>query len=145
VSGVAVRAADAQDAAALVPLLGQLGYPTDAAKVRARLQRLFGREDAGVRVAQLDGELVGVAGYQLVDLLERTAPQCRLTTLVVREGYRRRGIARVLIDAVEQRARRHGCFRLEVTTQPQRTAALALYEAVGFECRPHRLVKQLLA
>ncbi len=52
-------------------------------------------------------------------------------------------LAHDLIDAIESLARARSCFRLEVTTQPQRTDALGFYVALGFQERPRRLVKPL--
>jgi GNAT superfamily N-acetyltransferase len=138
-----IRPARLTDAGAVAQLLGELGYPTDEDHVRARLERLHSRSDAGVLVASERGTAVALAGYQLVQLLERPQPQCRVTTLVVRADQRRRGLARALVSEVESVARRSGCFRLEVTTQPDRGDAIAFYAALGFDERPHRLIKKL--
>jgi GNAT superfamily N-acetyltransferase len=140
---LSVGAGEASDAEAIAPLLAQLGYPSSPDEVRERLARLAARADAGVLVADLAGEIVGVAGYQVMDLLERSQPQCRITTLVVRDDRRRCGAATALLDAIESAARAHGCFRLEVTTRPRRADATGFYFAVGFQERPLRLVKPL--
>jgi GNAT superfamily N-acetyltransferase len=140
---VSVRPARLLDATAIAPLLGELGYPAAAPDVMARLERLLARGDGGVLVAEIGDKTVGLATYQIIDLLERARPQCRITALVVREGERRRGVASALIEAVESAARERGCFRLEVTTRPKRSDALGLYAALGFHERPYRLVKTL--
>jgi GNAT superfamily N-acetyltransferase len=142
-SPLRVRPAKLGDAGEIAPLLGELGYDAPAPQVRERLGRLLGRPGAGVLVAEAAGETVAVASYQIVDLLERARPQCRITTLVTRAGYRRLGAATALIRAIESTARRRGCFRLEVTTRSHRADALEFYAAVGFHERPHRLVKPL--
>jgi GNAT superfamily N-acetyltransferase len=139
-----VRRASSGDVATLASLLDQLGYPTAAEAVGSRLKRLLSHRDVGVFVYELDGETVGLAAYQLVFLLERAQPQCRLTALVVDNEHRRLGVAAALLDAVEAAARRAGCFRLEVTTQPRRDDALAFYIGHGFYERPRRLVKELI-
>jgi len=139
-----IRLARSTDASVIASLLGELGYPTSADDTEARLERLLEHEDAGALVYELAGEAVGLAAYQLIYLLERSQPQCRVTALVVRSQERRRGVAASLIAAVESVAREAGCFRLEVTTQPQRDDALAFYAAHGFDERPRRLVKTLV-
>jgi GNAT superfamily N-acetyltransferase len=138
-----IRNAVAGDAADVTELLGELGYPDEVPDVRERLATLTARDDAGVLVAVIDGTVVGAAAYALMDLLERPDPQCRITALVVTEDQRRRGLARALVAAIEAVAIEHGCFALEVTTRPQRTAATRLYLALGFKERPRRLVKPL--
>ncbi len=139
----AIRFARLSDAQAITGLLGQLGYPDEPANVRARLEGLGGREDAGVLVVELDGQVRAVAAYQLMCLLERRHPQCRVTTLVVSADARRRGLALGLLERIETIATARGCFRLEVTTQTHREDAASFYLAFGFNERPRRLVKPL--
>lgn len=142
---VSVRPAELADADAIAPLLSELGYATHAEQVRDRVARLTSRRDGGVLVAELAGAIAGVVGYQVIDLLERASPQCRITVLITRSEHRRRGVATALLRAVETAARAHGCFRLEVTTRPKRVEALGFYAASGFCERPRRLVKALAA
>jgi GNAT superfamily N-acetyltransferase len=138
-----IRPALLGDAEPIAGLLGALGYPASAEEVTARLTSMLGRDDRGVLVADDAAGVIGLAAYQMVTLLERPRPQCRLTTLVVRADQRRRATARSLLDEVEAAAREWDCFRLEVTTRPSREDALAFYVAFGFEQRPHRLIKRL--
>jgi GNAT superfamily N-acetyltransferase len=138
-----IRTAVAADASDVNELLAELGYPDAVSNVRKRIERLTARRDTGVLVAVIDGRVAGVVAYQLMDLLERQEPQCRITALVVRAQERRRGLARALIATIESVAAECGCFGLEVTTQPERPAATDCYLALGFRERPRRLVKQL--
>jgi GNAT superfamily N-acetyltransferase len=140
---VTIRLASLRDAEAIAPLLGQLGYPTTAAELAERIERLSDRPDGEVLVAELDGEVVGLAAYQLIDVIERPDPQCRITALVVDDRHRRRGVAYALLHTIEETARDFTCFRLEVTTRSDRADALAFYRAAGFDERPRRLVKPL--
>ena len=142
-SRLVIRPARIADADAIAPLLGELGYPTEVVEARRRLGRVLSVPDAGVLVAEIDGDTGALAAYQLIDLLERARPQCRITALVVGARHRRRGAGRALLDAIESVARERGCFRLEVTTQPPRTPARGLYASFGFTERPLRLVKKL--
>jgi ribosomal-protein-alanine N-acetyltransferase len=61
----------------------------------------------------------------------------------VRADRRRQGVAGALLEAVEAIARDRACFRIELTTRPDRDDALRFYEACGFAERPRRLVKPL--
>lgn len=140
---VTIRLATQRDARAIAPLLGLLGYPASADELGERIERLTDRPDGEVLLAELDGDVVGLAAYQLIDVLERPDPQCRITSLVVDDRFRRRGVAYALLHTIEETARDFGCFRLEVTTQPDRADALAFYLASGFEERPRRLIKPL--
>jgi GNAT superfamily N-acetyltransferase len=141
--GITVRPARPADAGAVAELLTALDYPASEAEVAARLRRLAAESGAGVLVAEVDGEVAGVVSYQITELLERARPQCRITALVTHGRRRRRGAATALLRAVESAARGRGCFRLEVTSRPERTEALRFYTAMGFHERPRRLVKPL--
>ena len=138
-----IRLATQRDTGALAPLLAQLGYAASPDELSERIERLTERADGEVLIAELDDQVVGVAAYQLIDVPERPDPQCRITSLVVDDRFRRRGVAYALVHTIEETARDFGCFRLEVTTQPDRADALAFYLASGFEERPRRLIKPL--
>lgn len=138
-----IRAARPSDTEAVAELLAELGYPDEIANVHARLERFGRRADAEVLIAEVDGQVAGLAAYQVMDLLEQRRPQCRITTLVVRAEARRSGLARALMSTIESIASERGCFRLEVTTQSHRREAADFYLAFGFHERPRRLVKPL--
>jgi GrpB-like predicted nucleotidyltransferase (UPF0157 family)/GNAT superfamily N-acetyltransferase len=138
-----IRRARSSDAPAVAVLLGELGYPTDADAAAAQLKPLLDRDDTGVLVYADDGEPVGLISYHVFDLIYRPRPQCRITALAVRADRRREGVARALLEAVEAVARGRACFRIELTTRPDRDDALRFYEACGFAERPRRLVKPL--
>jgi GNAT superfamily N-acetyltransferase len=136
-----LRAASPDDAQRVAALLDQLGYPATVAEVTARLARLESDPAAWVLVAH-DGErLLGLAAAHLRANLERDAPTCRLTALVVDAPARGRGVGRTLLEAVTAEAERQGCERVEVTLRPEREAAEALYRSAGFEERPLRLIR----
>ena len=139
-----IRAARPSDAEAVAGLLAELGYPDDIPG-SARLERLAGRHDAGVLVAQIAGRVAALAAYQVMDLLERRQPQCRVTTLVVHPDERRHGLASALMGRIESIDDDNLCFRLEVTTRAHRSDAMDLYLALGFRVRPRRLVKPLIS
>lgn len=142
-SGVIIRRAELSDSEAIAPLVGHLGYPTDASEIRARLERLLADAQSTVIVAEEHDDVVGLVTFDVLHLIYRPRAQCRITALVVRDDRRRRGIGRALVQAVEEVARERECFRLELTTQAGRNEALPFYASLGFAERPHRLVKAL--
>ncbi|MEO8222840.1 MAG: GNAT family N-acetyltransferase, partial [Specibacter sp.] len=56
--------------------------------------------------------------------------------MFVRDEYRRRGIARQLIDAVETRARELGYDTLRLETGDGQPEAIALYLSAGYRAIP---------
>jgi GNAT superfamily N-acetyltransferase len=127
-----IRDAAADDADAVARLLEELGYPTDAETVASRLERLAIVGDR-IFVAELDGEVVGLAHLQVTPAIEYDRPAGRIGALIVAESRRRTGIGRALVDAVEVEARARNCVLLFLTTSERRDDAHAFYESLGLE------------
>jgi GNAT superfamily N-acetyltransferase len=125
-----IRDAGRRDAGAIAVLLTQLGYPTDADTVEERLDRLQVVGDRVV-VAELEGEVVGLAHLQAAPAIELDRPVAKVGALVVDEAKRGQGIGRALVEAIEAEARRRGCEVLFLTTSERRDDAHAFYERVG--------------
>jgi GNAT superfamily N-acetyltransferase len=137
-----VREARAADADAIAGLLTQLGYPSDAEAVENRLDRLHVVGDRVV-VAEVDGEVVGLAHLQVSPAIERDRPAAKLGALIVDKAHRGHGIGRALVEAMEQEARRRGCELLFLTTAERRDDAHAFYERAGFELTGRRYSRTL--
>ena len=126
-TGVAVRAATAGDTGAIAGLLSQMGYPSPPSEVDARLRHWRTDPRDTVLVAD-DGEVVGLVALSVSPLLGRDGFRGR----VMAESHRGRGIGRLLMDAVADRARELDCIDLEVTSSRTRHAAQRFYAAQGF-------------
>jgi GNAT superfamily N-acetyltransferase len=137
-----IREARAEDAEAVVRLLDQLGYPTPAATVESRLERLRIVGDRVV-VAEVEGRAVGLAHLQVTPTIERDRPGAKIGALVVDQAHRGRGIGRALVGTMEDEARTRGCSVLFLTTAARREDAHAFYESVGLAETGKRFAKEL--
>jgi GNAT superfamily N-acetyltransferase len=135
---VKIREAQSDDAGAIADLLADLGYPTAPEAVRSRLGALG---DGDLVLLADDG--VGLIALHRVPRLAEGGAFTRITALVVARSYRSRGIARGLLAAAEQVARRWGCDVLEVSSgrRSERADAHALYSAAGFSDTSARSVR----
>jgi ribosomal protein S18 acetylase RimI-like enzyme len=79
-------------------------------------------------VAEVDGK---VAGCALVNYREGSK-RGRLYTISVGGKFQRRGIARQLMAAAEERARRRGCRFMRLEVRADDVGAIALYESSGY-------------
>jgi GNAT superfamily N-acetyltransferase len=125
------RQAEVGDCPALARLLEQLGYPTSEEQVRLRLD--LGPPDRQVLVAELDGEVVGLAVLEFLHPVHCPCPEAVLTALVTEANARHRGVARVLLADVTRRARQAGATELNLRSHRRRDDAHGFYRAQGFD------------
>jgi N-acetylglutamate synthase-like GNAT family acetyltransferase len=128
---VLVRKAKSTDAAGVADLSGILGYPVDRENMQRRLEKLGGREEHVVFVAERNGQIVGWIHGAERELLvvDRIGEICGL---VVAEGERTSGAGRRLVEAVEQWARGRGLEQVSVRSNVARTESHPFYEKVGY-------------
>ena len=138
-----IRDARPEDAEALARLVGQLGYPTSVEAVARRVERLVSSEADRLLVAEVEGEIVGLASVHISLLLEYDEPAAKLSAIVVDEKHRRRGIGEALVAAMEAEARARGCCLIFLTTSERRGDAHAFYGRIGFEETGRRFAKNL--
>ena len=61
------------------------------------------------------------------------ADDCWVEDLYVRQEARGRGVGQALVGLALERARGRGCGRVELDVNERNSAALALYERLGFQ------------
>jgi GNAT superfamily N-acetyltransferase len=131
------------DAGAVAALLGELGYPSSPAQAAERLERIAADPSTWVIVAEVESELAGLAALHVQNLVERDEPGCEVAGLVVGQRFRRRGIGELLMQALEDEARRRGGKFMVLSTAHRRADAHAFYEALGYEHTGRRYAKDL--
>ena len=124
-----VRPMTEKDVPALAVLEAQcFSVPWSENALREELEN----EHAHFFAAELCGELCGYVGLQI--LLD----EGYLCNLAVSEAFRRRGIGKALMTAAIECCKAHGCAFLSLEVRPSNTAAVRLYEALGFTKRGER-------
>ena len=140
---VAIRSARLHDADQLARLFGELGHPRTGDAIAGSLKNVLADPRADVLVAQNGAALVGAATYFFVPVAHDSRPWCRITTLVVDEPHRGRGIGRMLVATVETAARAAACSRIEATSALHRTGAHRLYEGLDYGRTSAHFLKRL--
>jgi len=136
------RPAVSGDAAPLGRLLEQLGYPTDAAEIPDRIEKLHARPGTMVLVAEDErGELLGVVTVHLFQSIHSTEPAAWLTSLVVEERARGQGVGSALVARAEEWAIQHGALRISLTSALHREHAHEFYKTRDYEHTGVRLTK----
>ncbi|MEH3145842.1 MAG: GNAT family N-acetyltransferase [Methylobacterium frigidaeris] len=123
---VTIRPARPADLDALVAL-ETAAFAGDRAERRA-IRHAIGSPTMSV-LAALDGErLVGAATLER----RRTSRRARLSSIAVAPSRAGTGLGRVLLEAAEAEARRHGCTHLRLEVRADNGAGIRLYERAGY-------------
>ena len=141
-TGVVVREATLDDAAAIVSLLAELGYPWTPDIVAERLKALKAIGNTAL-VAQRGDDVVGVLTLSAMLVLHRPKPVGRISAFVVTERCRGQGVGRTMVAAAERHLAANGCGLIEVTSNRRREEAHAFYERLGYERTSYRFAKPL--
>jgi GNAT superfamily N-acetyltransferase len=131
-AGIEVRDATVDDVGDIAQLFAQLGYDVSAGEVAVRLAGLAGDPQSRCLVAADGTHLVGAITLYFVPVIHQGGRWCRLTSLVVDEQTRGRGVGQALVAAAEEASAAAGCVRVESTSATRRTDAHAFYERLGY-------------
>ena len=134
--------ADAEDAETVAALLVEFrdhmghGWPSENAFL-ASVERLLEGRDAEYLLASPgdDSPPAGVLQLRFRFSVWTAAPDAWVEDLFVRASARRAGVGDALVALAKDRARERGAKRIELDTNEENAAALALYERHGFSAR----------
>ena len=138
-----VRHAEQSDAAALAELMTELGYPTTAKEMSARLMSILDDANFATFVAINSEKVCGMIGLFTHRTYEHDDISGRILALVVSEKMREQRVGRLLVEAAEQFFLARKIRRVAVYTRLEREGAHRFYEAVGFGRNGFRFVKEL--
>ncbi|KAJ3682206.1 hypothetical protein LUZ60_014779 [Juncus effusus] len=77
---------------------------------------------------EVESEIIGYAMYSFV-----TSLSASITKLAVKDGYRRQGHGEELLRAAIEKCKRRKIHRICLHVDPARSAAVSLYQKIGFE------------
>ena len=117
--------------AAVAALLTELGHPTRAADVPARLDAIRAERGLALLAVDDDGRAFCFLSAAHHAVVHAAGPVALITALVVTAAARGRGVGRALVAAAPDWARRAGCVRITVTSGEHRADAHAFYPACG--------------
>jgi GNAT superfamily N-acetyltransferase len=142
---VAVRKPRPTDLARIAALLADLaGAPLSSRQAANRLALIARDPEQDIRVASIDGALVGVMGFRIRHNIESISHYGEVSALVVDGQWRRHGVGAALIDAAEKLARKRRCIGLWLVSGFGREApAHRFYRRMGFTKNGVRFVRPL--
>jgi GNAT superfamily N-acetyltransferase len=116
----------------MAELNGVLGYPIEPDLFRRRLEQLLPRADHAAFVAEIaPGMVIGWIEGEERQILA-VGRLCEVVGLVVDESHRQAGVARQLMEAVEQWAIERGLEQVSLRSNVVRPESHAFYEKIGY-------------
>lgn len=97
--------------------------------------RMLATDDLTVFIAEGDGDVVGTTSLLVLpNLTYDCLPTAFFEPMVVAQAHRRRGVGRLLVEAVLAGARDAGCWKVQVASHTRHTddGAYDFYRALGF-------------
>lgn len=94
------------------------------------LDRIIKSSETELWVVREGTEIVGMATLALV--IRPEGVSARVEDVVIRDGERGKGYGTTLLKKLAERARVRGASVVQLTSNPSRTAANALYKKLGF-------------
>ena len=138
---VCFRETSREDVAAIVEMLADdpLGESREAfedplpASYYAAFEAIHADSKQQLIVATFDGVVVGVMQLTLIPYLTyRGGTRGLVEGVRVHRDFRGKGLGKALLEEAVVRARAAGCHVVQLTTDKERTEALAFYEKLGF-------------
>ncbi len=135
---ILIRSATAADMEVLVGLLRQLfeietDFQPNPARQRFGLAAMLADpETRAVRVAERDGDVIGMVTAQLVVSTAEGALSALVEDMIVDAAHRGRGVGAALLRDIERWARARGAARLQLLADRENAPALAFYERMGW-------------
>jgi GNAT superfamily N-acetyltransferase len=131
-----VRLARLDDLADLLRVYDENRTISPTRRERETWQRMLATDALSVYCAESDDQVVGTASLLVMpNLTYGCDPTAFVEAVVVREGWRRRGIATAMMERVLADARAVGCNKVQLLSHKRHESdgAHGLYEQLGFE------------
>ena len=134
---VKVREALESDLPRILSVYRESGLDVDRAldleAARSLFRRIASYPSYRVFVAEADGQVVGTFALLVMDnLANGGAPSGVVEDVAVPRALQGRGIGRAMMGFARDECRRHGCYKMLLSSNRMRPDAHAFYEALGF-------------
>jgi GNAT superfamily N-acetyltransferase len=144
---ITIRDACYDDVEGLTLLINELGYTTTLSDMENRFKNISAHADYRTIVAVKNDEIVGMAGLAKGIFYEKNEMYLRIVAFVVKQDFRKQGIAKLLIRASEDWAKEQGACTVLLNSgnRDKRQAAYAFYQKMGYVVKSSGFVKEISA
>jgi GNAT superfamily N-acetyltransferase len=135
---VTIRSAESSDIEAMVQLLCELftiesDFAPEPARHRRGLRSLLKQPSTWrLLVAEYDGQVIGMGSLHILTSTAEGDSVGIIEDVIVKAGFRKQGIGRYLLEAVETMAWNLGLNRLQLLTDSGNSSAISFYKHMGW-------------
>jgi predicted N-acetyltransferase YhbS len=109
------------------------GSVSDTNQMKGRFQKIKDNPEYLILVAKIETEIVGsVMGVVCYELFGSSLPFMVVENVAVLSEYRRMGVAKKLMQELEEQAKRNNCTTILFVSSAHRAGAHKLYESLGY-------------
>lgn len=136
---IKIRKAVTEDHNAIYLLnLHEMHYDFPLESTASKLDKILKSPDHLVLVAELDGKVIGYVHACDYDLLYATNMK-NIMGIAVKDKYKRMGVGRALLSAVEKWASENGAECIRLCSGEERINAHEFYKSCGYTCGKKQL------
>lgn len=143
---VLIRDFQQADLLSLTSLTNELGYPTTIEQMTSRMETISRLNNCWTFVAVVKGCVAGYVGLIKNHFWEKDGHFLRIQALVVSKDYRKIGVGRELLLAVERLAKQTETevIVLNCATRAERQSAHQFYPKIGFQASSIGYMKNIV-
>ena len=132
---ISIRFIKPDDLPFLLPLLGNLGYPTNLSALQERLELFLNQDGYGVAVATTSSHIVGMVAWSKSLLLVVPKTRLHIEALIVDGKYRHQGIGKKLMEFMEDIAQHYKPCIIDLTSgqHRQKDGTHDFYQRLGYQ------------
>ena len=144
-TSISIRPAQQSDLNSLTELVNELGYKTSNDEMEVRFDNIRNHEEYKLLVAVVDQQVAGMISLLKHYLPERNGACLRITALITKSQFRKKGIAQRLIEAAENWATeiKAGTILLNCGNREERKEAHLFYRKNGYIIKSSGYVKEI--
>ncbi|XVN40881.1 MAG: GNAT family N-acetyltransferase [Rickettsia endosymbiont of Argas persicus] len=130
-----IRNASIDDISDILPLMSQLGYPSNNQKLTTRFKNFIDNDGYGISVASLDNKVVGIIAWSRSILFVSDKTRFHVEALIIDENYRGQKIGKRLMEHIEEIAKKYSPIIVDLTSGYRRAkdGTHAFYENLGYK------------